>query len=99
MDAKAKAKTTAKEVLRIKSYKRLNSKLFHIRHERDLEEIGESKLFLIIVRWNASSQQPKPGLSLLAPIVAWEAHRGDPQQVSIQRPKHINMYLKNKQKG
>jgi hypothetical protein len=29
---------------------------------------------------------------LLAPIVVREAHRGDPQQVSIQQPKHITQY-------
>ena len=50
------------------------------------------KSFLIRVIWNASSQHPKPGLSLLAPIVVREAHRGDPQQVSIQQPKHITQY-------
>ena len=29
---------------------------------------------------------------MLAPIVVREAHRGDPQQVSIQQPKHITQY-------
>jgi hypothetical protein len=64
-------------------------KLLQIRNERDLRQTGVSKSILIRVIWNASSQQPKPGLSLLASIVTWEAHRGDPQQGSIQRPKHI----------
>jgi hypothetical protein len=49
-----------------------DNKRFKIKHERDLKQIGESKSILIRVTWNANSQQQKPGLSLLVPIVVRE---------------------------
>jgi hypothetical protein len=74
IESKGKGEDDCERGIEDQTIQETDSKRIQSKHERDLKQIGESKSILIRVTWNASSQQPKPGLSLLASIVA----RGNP---------------------
>jgi hypothetical protein len=51
---------------------------FKLSDTKEISNMLGNQIILIRIIWNASSQLPKPGLSLLTSIVAWEVHRDDP---------------------